>query len=176
MGNFVLSYTALPLTPGTIACIYMFMTEKTQAKRSKADLQAADCVCLGLRRAARTVTRYYDSALRSCNLKATQFSLLAVLFARGRTPFSELVDRLATDQTTLTRNLKPLERRGLIRVTPGADRRTRDIDLTNAGKKLYQRANTLWREAQKHATSVIGEAKWKRMQAQLESLTANLAG
>ncbi len=151
------------------------MPAKTQSKSGEIELQAADCVCLGLRRAARTVTRYYDDALRSCNLKATQFSLLAVMFRRGRTPFSELVDRLATDQTTLTRNLKPLERRGLIRVTPGADRRTRDIQLTNAGKRLYQRADILWSKAQKHVTSVIGEQKWKRIRAELDSLVRYLA-
>lgn len=150
------------------------MTAKTQTKGSDVGLQPADCVCLGLRRAARTVTRYYDEALRSCNLKATQFSLMAVLFSRGRTPFSALMARLATDQTTLTRNLKPLERRGLIRVTPGADRRTREIQLTTAGKSLYRRGVVLWRKAQKHASGVIGDQKWRRMRTQLDRLIDDL--
>lgn len=152
----------------------MFMVTKTESRNAELALQAGDCICLGLRRAARTVTRYYDEALRSCNLKATQFSLLAVLFNGGRTPFSELMARLSTDQTTLTRNLKPLERRGLIRVTPGADRRTREILLTKAGKNLFRRADISWRKAQEHATSLIGADKWKGIQAQLDRLISDL--
>ena len=139
------------------------------------DFQPRDCVCLGLRRATRTVTRYYDDALRPCNLKATQFSVIAMLFNRGRVSFSDLASELATDQTTLTRNLQRLEKRGLIQIMPGADRRTRDIQLTGAGKSLYGRAEGLWQEAQEHATSALGAEKWRRMQANLDRLTADLA-
>jgi DNA-binding MarR family transcriptional regulator len=150
------------------------MPEKTASKRSELKLRPGDCVCLGLRRAARTVTRLYDDALRPSKLKATQFSLLALLFNGGRTPFSELTARLATDQTTLTRNLRPLERRGLIRVTPGDDRRTRDIQLTSAGKNLYKRADVQWRSAQKQAIGVIGNEDWKAIQVQLDRLLGDL--
>lgn len=150
------------------------MSAKKAKESSASTLKPGDCVCLGLRRAARTVTRFYDEALRSCNLKATQFSLLAVLSRRGRTAFAELMERLATDQSTLTRNLKPLERRGLIKVMPGADRRTREIELTSSGRDLYERADLLWKQAQRRATSVIGADKWKRMQEELDRLITGL--
>lgn len=151
---------------------------KTKPPKTDSDVkyQPADCVCLGLRRAARTVTRLYDDALRPCGLRATQFSLLAVLFANGRAPFSDLAAMLALEQTTLSRNLQLLERRKLVQIVPGDDRRTRDVLLTSAGKTLYERAMLLWSKAQSHATNTLGHDRWKRMRTQLNRLIHDLPG
>ena len=50
------------------------------------------------------------------------------------------------DRTTLTANLKPLERRGLVRIKADeADRRGRRLALTAEGRALLAEATPLWK-------------------------------
>ena len=98
------------------------------------------CLCLHLHRAARAVARRFDAALRPLSLTNGQFSLLMSL-NRGEAPSIGSVSALlAMDRTTLTANLKPLERRGLVKVSiDDADKRTRQLKLTQAGTALLAR-------------------------------------
>ena len=134
----------------------------------------ADCVCFGLRSAARAITRIYDDALKPCELKTTQFTLLAHLARLGAVAFSELTEQLVTDQTTLTRNLRPLERRRLISVRPGQDKRTREISLTTEGRAVFERALPLWQQAQQKITLKLGESRWTEMHSDLRNLITEL--
>ena len=94
------------------------------------------CTCANLRMATRAVTQAFDEALQPSGLKATQLTLLAVLSRRGPAALSELAEMLVMDRTTLTRNLKPLAAKDLVRIDPGDDRRLKIIALTgeNGGK------------------------------------------
>jgi len=107
------------------------------------------CLCLHLQRAARVVARRYDEALRPAGLVNTQFSLLMALNRPGTASPGSVAKLLGMDRTTLTANLKPLQRRGLVSVTvdPG-DRRGRRLALTAAGRALLAEALPLWRQAQ----------------------------
>lgn len=104
------------------------------------------CLCLHLQRAARSVARRFDEALRPFHLTNGQFSLLMSLNRPEPPRITDLVPFLAMDRTTLTAALKPLERRGLVTVVSDeTDRRTRRLVLTDAGIDLLRAAVPVWR-------------------------------
>jgi DNA-binding MarR family transcriptional regulator len=109
------------------------------------------CLCLHLQRAARATARRFDTALRPVGLTNGQFSLMMSLNRSEPASVGSVSSLLAMDRTTLTANLKPLERRGLISVTVDpADRRTRRLTLTPAGRALLVAGVPLW-EAERGA-------------------------
>ena len=109
---------------------------------------AASCMGMRVRRAARVVANHYDKHLKSTGLKGTQFTLLNTIFMNPAANIGKLADILGLDRTTLNRNLKPLEGRGLIRSGSGKDPRTRTLKLTKEGTKILQNALPYWLEAQ----------------------------
>lgn len=108
------------------------------------------CICLHLQRAARAVARRFDERLRRAGLTNGQFSLLMALNRPQPPTIGSVASLLAMDRTTLTASLKPLERRGLLRVSVDPeDRRSRRLTLTPVGRAALSDALTLWR--QEHA-------------------------
>jgi DNA-binding MarR family transcriptional regulator len=104
------------------------------------------CLCLHLQRAARTIGRRFDDALRPLGLTHGQYSLLISLNRPEPPRVGDLARFLAMDRTTMTANLKPLERRGLLCLQPDEeDRRSRRIALTDAGSDLLVQAVPVWR-------------------------------
>ena len=103
------------------------------------------CLCLHVQRAARALARRFDDVFRPLDLTNQQFSLLMSLNRPQPPGIGAVASLLAMDRTTLTAALKPLERRGLVRVTIDPDdRRGRLIALTAAGRRLLARAVPLW--------------------------------
>jgi DNA-binding MarR family transcriptional regulator len=103
------------------------------------------CLCLHLHRAARAVGRRFDAALRPLGLTNGQFSLLMSLNRPEPASIGGVSALLAIDRTTLTANLKPLERRGLLEVTADAeDKRSRRLSLTASGRELLVAAVPVW--------------------------------
>ena len=103
------------------------------------------CLCLHVQRAARALARRFDEALRPFGLTNGQFSLLMSLNRPKHAGMASVAALLAMDRTTLTAALKPLERRGLVKVTHDpADRRGRLLTLTSAGERLLARAVPTW--------------------------------
>jgi len=106
------------------------------------------CLCLHVQRAARALARRFDEVLRPLDLTSGQFSLLMSLNRPEPPTIGSVAELLAMDRTTLTANLKPLERRGLIKVAVDKDdKRSRRLTITPAGRALLARAYPLWREA-----------------------------
>ena len=103
------------------------------------------CLCLHTQRAARAIARRFDEALRPVDLRNGQFSLLISLNRPEPPTLGSVAQLLAMDRTTLTANLKPLERRGLLAITPDPeDRRARRLTLTADGLALLERAIPIW--------------------------------
>ena len=115
-------------------------------------LQVRDaCLCLHLQRAARAVARQFDVALRPAKLTSGQFSLLMSLNRPEPPTIGMVAATLAMDRTTLTANLKPLERRGLVSQTIDPnDRRSRRLALTEEGERVLAAAVPIW-DASHHA-------------------------
>jgi len=104
------------------------------------------CLCLHVQRTARALARRFDDAFRPLQLTHGQFSLLTALNRPEPTGMGSVAALLAMDRTTLTANLKPLERRGLVKVTVDkADKRGRRLALTAAGRALLAAAAPIWR-------------------------------
>jgi len=119
--------------------------------------RSADCTCLRLRKATRRVSQIYDSHLAPYDLTITQYGLLGHLRAFDGIGLGALAERLITDPTTLTRNLKPLERRGLVVLEPDPnDRRARRLHLTEAGREAFFAARAGWAEAQRKIEATLG--------------------
>ena len=149
----------------------------TKSILASADLlDPVDCVSYRLRRAARMAARFYDDALRPSGLRNTQFALLASLDILGETSIGDLSEELATDGTTLTRNLEILVRRGLIENIEADDGRVRNVRLTDPGKKTYDEAVPLWREAQHHVLEALEPKRWKGMRAELRMIEVACTG
>jgi DNA-binding MarR family transcriptional regulator len=131
--------------------------------------KTADCACLNLRGAARAVTQMYDEVLRPSGLKATQFSVLAAVATEGPASMTVIARALVMDRTTLTRNLKPLMDRGLVKAGKGAvDRRQRRIVVTHEGKVALTKALPLWKKAHEQIVTGIGFARWQGMMRLLD--------
>ncbi|HET9157030.1 MAG TPA: MarR family winged helix-turn-helix transcriptional regulator, partial [Myxococcaceae bacterium] len=84
-------------------------------------------------------------------------------------PLLRVAEELSLDRTTLTRNLEPLERAGLVASAPGKDQRVRLLRLTDAGQRALQRAYPLWEEAQAKVMKALGQRRWMTL---LEGLDA----
>ena len=126
------------------------------------------CACYNLRRAARATTRLYDEFLRPCGLRSTQYSILMGTLARGPVTLSKLADMTVTERTTLTRNLTVLEKKGLIVIEPGKDRRERHVNITERGRELLMEAIPRWEAAQAHIEQGLGS---DRMHGMLRDLS-----
>jgi DNA-binding MarR family transcriptional regulator len=130
------------------------------------------CACFNLRKAARAVTSMYDEALRPTGLRATQLPLLMITKVLGTTTVTQLAEAVVMDRTTLTRNLRPLEKRGLIRVEEGEDRRVRHVTIRPRGLEVLRKAIPLWREAQARMTGGLGEARFQQLVSNLNATVA----
>ncbi|HYI25228.1 MAG TPA: MarR family transcriptional regulator [Thermomicrobiales bacterium] len=115
------------------------------------------CTSTAIRRADRALSRLYDEALRPTGLTTTQYSLLSIIDrAPGPLTLGDLAEAQVMDRTTLSRNVAPLRRDGLVHVASGKDRRTKVISLTGAGASLLESARPRWRTAQERLVAVTG--------------------
>jgi DNA-binding MarR family transcriptional regulator len=105
------------------------------------------CLCLASQRAARALSRRFDESFRTLGITSGQFSLLNALNRPAPPSIGSVADLLVMDRTSLTANLKPLQRDGLVGIEPDpSDRRVRRLVLTVAGKRALARAMPIWTE------------------------------
>ena len=133
----------------------------------------AACNCLALRQATRHVTQFYDQFIGPLGLRATQYSIIARLHRKGAMTINALAADLVMDRTTLGRNIRPLQRDGLIAVAPGeTDRRRKELQLTRAGLQRFQAAQKGWARAQTEFERTFGAKRAKALRTLLEDVTA----
>lgn len=133
------------------------------------------CVSTSVRRVDRALNRLYDDALRPSGLTTTQYALLSVLARAGtRVPHHRLANAQEMAGTTLSRNLKPLVRDGLVRIEAGADRRTRYVAITADGKAALERARPLWRSVQERVIAEVGDDRVEHLLGELSDLLERL--
>jgi len=132
------------------------------------------CVCLRVQRAGRAVARRFDEAFRPLGLSNGQFSLLMQLNRPSPLTVGGLAEELAMDRTTTTKNLKPLERRGLLRVRRDEeDPRVKRIALTSAGRALLAKAVRHWQTANDGVAASLSEAELASLHSTLRTLAEN---
>ena len=119
------------------------------------------CACFNLRRAARLVTQRFERAFKDTGVTASQFSVLMAAYNEEGLLLTRMAKLLGMDRTSLTRNLNVMERRELIEVVKGEDKRERRIKVTEEGRTLLEQSLPLWQKAQEEFIDSMGAEKWK---------------
>jgi DNA-binding MarR family transcriptional regulator len=145
--------------------------ELPTTQRDAAEVPPLPCLCASLRRAARAISQLYDRELRATGLRSTQHTLLQVLAGNEGIAQKQLGELLALDTSTLSRTLRPLEKRGWIRSLPGEDLRQRRFALTPRGRRQLERARPHWDRAQERVRTQLGPAEWDEVMAALLRVT-----
>jgi len=129
-----------------------------------------------MRKSSRLINQFYETRLSELNLKSGQFSILRAVNYKQPTTNKELQGILVLDQTTLTRNLKPLFRDGYLKLSVNPDdARVKLISHTAEGKALYDRAIPIWQKAQEDLADKLGETEAKNILSLSQSLVKALA-
>src|SRR5213594_2889679 len=109
---------------------------------------AENCVCFNLRWVTRAVTQFYDSEMRRHGIRPTQGTILLALNAKESWSMAELSDWLGVDRTTLVRNLRPLQRDGLVQAAGGGHGNRVELAITAKGRKQIEKLTPAWECAQ----------------------------
>ncbi|MCY1287049.1 homoprotocatechuate degradation operon regulator, HpaR [compost metagenome] len=128
------------------------------------------CLCTKLRRATRNVTRLYDDALAGVGLNVAQYSLLKNLSWLDQPSITSLAEAMGLDRSTLGRNLKVLEGKGLVELEEGEDQRNRLVSLTPAGRASLDEAKLAWEQVQMQMGQRMGLEKRAALMALLDDL------
>lgn len=130
------------------------------------------CLCLHAQRAARALARRFDDALRPIGLTNGQFSLLISLNRPQPPGMASVASLLGMDRTTLTAALKPLRRRGLLKITAdSADRRGRILTLTSKGRRLLSRAVPIWKSTHEAVEALLPGSELDRFRKNLRAVS-----
>lgn len=128
------------------------------------------CVCFNLRKASRLLSLVYDQALKPTGIKVTQFSLMMAVAGNSGIPIGKLARPLGMDRSTLSRNAKILENKGLIEIKEGEDRREQIFNLTEEGISLLQEAIPIWEGVQKELAENMGNKRLTELLSDLRDL------
>lgn len=133
-----------------------------------------NCVCFNLRRVARVVTQFFDTEMRRHGIRSTQGTLLSALLITGTSTMADLSEFLGMERTTLLRNIRPLERDGLVSVEGGGQGGFVELSLTAKGCKRIEKLAPAWESAQRTAVEVLGKERWTALLTDLEKVAAAL--
>jgi DNA-binding MarR family transcriptional regulator len=144
-----------------------------------ARMMAGECLWLRARRLSRVMTRAYDEALRPLGIQISQLGLLNVvaLCGEGGGGMKTIAEILVMDRTTLSRNLRPLERGGFVKVVPAPeDGRARRVMLTPAGRRVIEEATPLWEQAHRATVAALGAKPAADLRERLDAAVVAAGG
>jgi DNA-binding MarR family transcriptional regulator len=131
------------------------------------------CYCKLARRVSSSLTSIYERELAPFGITLPQFSLLRIAGRHGPLGVSELAEKLHVDRTTLARNLKLLDKSGLITFAPNRDdQREKWVVVTVSGRKRFAEASVAWAEAQRRVKRGLGKQKLAALAELADALTA----
>lgn len=133
-----------------------------------------NCVCFNLRWVSRVITQFFVAELGPHGLLPTQTPILAALSAKPSAGMAELSDWLGMDRTTLVRNLRPLERDGLVKATGKGRGKKVSLALTPKGRAALQKFLPDWRVAQQKVVNTLGPERWAEILRDLERAALKL--
>ena len=142
--------------------------------KTRSGIAPTECHCLAVRQAARHVTQFYDRFMAPFGLRSTQFSILSMLRRAGPLSINALAAALVMDRTTLGRNIRPLQRGGLVTAVVGKDdRRSRQLRLTPQGRARIVAARKGWTKAQAGFEVAFGRARAGELRGLLQLVSAS---
>lgn len=132
------------------------------------------CLCALLRKAGRVVTRRFDGYFKESGLRITQYSMLVNIRLNPEVTVSHLANLLLMDQTTVTRNLKVLEKLQYVRVEPDpGDHRIRKVTITHSGNTILRKTRSSWEAAQEEMVNTLGTDRVQTLVGALQRLIAS---
>jgi len=135
----------------------------------KLDLNSMEnCVCFNLRWVSRAFSQFFVSQLNQHGLLPTQTPILGLLAAKPEASMAEVSDWLAMDRTTLVRNLRPLERDGLVKATGKGRGNKVSLTLTAKGRTALEKFMPDWQLAQQKVIKTLGKDRWTEILRDLE--------
>jgi DNA-binding MarR family transcriptional regulator len=142
--------------------------------KTKSGIASSECYSLAVRQAARHVTSFYDRFMAPYGLRSTQFSILSVLRRAGPLSINALAAELVMDRTTMGRNVRPLQRSGLVTaVVSRDDRRSRLLQLTPRGLARINAARKGWTQAQAGFEAAFGKGRAGELRGLLREVSAS---
>jgi DNA-binding MarR family transcriptional regulator len=132
-----------------------------------------ECLAFQARVTARALTRYYNACFRRLGITAEQFSLLVGIGGSHEPTLAELAARAGVDATTLSRSVKSLERRDLVRGLGGRGRAGKRLVLTDAGRQLMDEAMAVWERARVGLAEALGEEASRVARSVMSKLAAS---
>lgn len=124
------------------------------------------CACFNLRKASRSVTQFYDEILQPAGLRSTQVVVLTAIYTDKDVSLSRLARELVMSPSTLSRNLAPLKREGLVEAKRQGTRGI-SLRLTRKGEKSLEKALPYWEAAQNRFLEIVGEEGWNELNRRL---------
>lgn len=134
------------------------------------------CTSLKLRQLSRRVSQHFDQVLAGAGMKTTQYSLLSNIDRLGPLRPGALAAVMEMDASTLTRNLQPLQAQGWVEVGPGADARSREVRLTDAGRARRAEAQREWKQAQLALNERLGIERVQALHTLIDDCLALIHG
>lgn len=150
------------------------MKEKAKELSRHEIAEGRRCTGFNLKRATRVIQNLFDEAFKPVGLEGTQYTVLGHIFVAEPISLTKLADLMDVDRTTLARNLGPLEKRGLVEIKPGRDKRAKLINITDKGKEILTKALPIWKETQEKIKTSLGLENWDSMMSNLTGLVTNL--
>jgi DNA-binding MarR family transcriptional regulator len=139
------------------------------------DLSSVEnCACFNVRRAARAITQFFDTEIHRHGVRPTQTPILGALQARNGWGMAELSEWLGMERTTLLRNLRPLQRDGLVRVKGGGRGGHVELEITKKGRATLAKTLPAWRSAQDKVVAILGPERWSSIIGDLQDVAAQL--
>jgi DNA-binding MarR family transcriptional regulator len=135
-----------------------------------------NCTCFNVRRTSRAITQFFDAEVRRHGIRPTQTPILGALHAKNSWTMAELSDWLGMERTTLLRNLRPLQRDGLVRTTGGGRGGHVEVEITEKGRAALAKAVPAWRSAQDKVVAILGKERWSSIIRDLEVVATKLKG
>ena len=136
-------------------------------------MEPMGCIGARMRRTSRAVTAAYNDAFREAGIRSTQWPIFAALRVAGSMTLGDLAGAIGADPSTISRNIRPLVRDGLVDLTEDDDGRKRHARLTPNGVATYNRAYGKWKRVQDEALRLLGD-DWPGLRDKLIELETTL--
>ncbi len=133
-----------------------------------------NCTCFNIRRVSRVITQFFDAEVRRHGMRPTQTPILRALLAKSGWSMAELSEWLGMERTTLLRNLRPLQRDGLVRARGGGRGGHVELEITAKGRKALAETLPAWRSAQDKVVATLGKERWSTILSDLADVATKL--
>ena len=152
------------------------MIKRTRRTEEAAAEMATGCLAMRSRLIGRTITGIYDEALRPLGVTVGQLSILAVVVGRGPISPGDVATRLRIEKSTMSRNVERMKRNGWLISRAGESAHSQELRVTQSGRRLFEEAQPLWREAQGRARETLGTGGAEAIHQLADSIRERSAG